>query len=149
MSRRSCVGEVGWWDKKGSDILSEKKLTDKQRKWILYYKQGNTAAEAVKLAGYKVKNDHVAENIGSENVAKLGQHIKDREDLLDSPDIATMEEINRFWTEVMNNNALEMKDRLKASELRARAAGGFIDRKTLDVKGGSVVFISGDEDIAE
>lgn len=129
--------------------MGEKKLTDKQRKWILYYKQGKTAGEAVKLAGYKVKNDHVAENIGSENVAKLGEYIKDREDVLDAPDIATMQDINRFWTETMNNKALEMKDRLKASELRARAAGGFIDRSSVEVKGASVVFISGDEDIAE
>jgi phage terminase small subunit len=130
-------------------ILSEKKLTDKQRKWILYYKQGKSVAEAARLAGYRCKNDHCAENIGSENLAKLGEYIKDREDILDSPDIATMEDINRFWTETMNNKDLEMKDRLKASELRARAAGGFIDRKQVDVKGGSVVFISGDEDIAD
>ncbi len=129
--------------------MSEKKLTDKQRKWILYYKQGKSATEAVILAGYKVKNNHVAENIGSENLEKLGEHIKDREDLLDSSDIATMQDINRFWTKIMNNPKEETKDRLKASELRARAAGGFIDHKTVDVKGGSVVFISGDEDIAE
>lgn len=126
-----------------------RKLTDKQRKWILYYKQGKSAGEAVKLAGYCVKNDHVAENIGSENLVKLGEYIKDREDLLDAPDIADMTEINRFWTETMNDKRIRMADRLKASELRARAAGGFIDKKTIDVKGGSVVFISGDEDIAE
>lgn len=129
--------------------MAKDKLTDKQRKWILYYKQGKSAAEAVKLAGYRVKDDHSAENIGSENLAKLGEHVQDREDLLDAPDIATMEDINRFWSKVINDPEVEMKDRLKASELRARAAGGFIDRKTVDVKGGSVVFISGDEDIAE
>lgn len=125
------------------------KLTDKQRKWILYYKQGKSATEAVKLAGYKIKNPKSAEVIGSENLSKLKDYIVDREQLLDAPDIATMEDINRFWTETMNNKDLEMKDRLKASELRARAAGGFIDRKQVDVKGGSVVFISGDEDIAD
>lgn len=135
--------------RKDVTILAKDKLTDKQRKWILYYKQGKSAAEAVKLAGYRVKDDHSAENIGSENLAKLGEYVQDREDLLDAPDIATMEDINRFWSKTMNDPKVEMKDRLKASELRARAAGGFIDRKTVDVKGGSVVFISGDEDIAE
>jgi phage terminase small subunit len=130
-------------------ILVKDKLTDKQRKWILYYKQGKSATEAVKLAGYKIKNPKSAEVIGSENLSKLKDYIVDREQLLDAPDIATMEDINRFWTETMNNKDLEMKDRLKASELRARAAGGFIDRKQVDVKGGSVVFISGDEDIAD
>ena len=129
--------------------MGGKKLTDKQRKWILYYKQGKTEAEAAILAGYKASNKHSFESIGHENLKKLEKHIVDREDVLDAPDIATMREINHFWTETMNNETVEMKDRLKASELRARAAGGFIDRKTVDVKGGSVVFISGDEDIAE
>lgn len=129
--------------------MSEKKLTDKQRKWILYYKQGKSVAEATRLAGYNCKNDHCAENIGSENLAKLGEYIKDREEILDSPDIASMEEINRFWSKVMNDETVEIKDRLKASELRAKAAGGFIEHKTVDVKGGSVVFISGDDEIAD
>lgn len=135
--------------RKDVTILAKDKLTDKQRKWILYYKQGKSATEAVKLAGYKIKNPKSAEVIGSENLSKLKEYIIDREELLDAPDIATMEDINRFWSQVINNPDVEMKDRLKASELRARAAGGFIDRKQVDVKGGSVVFISGDEDIAE
>lgn len=130
-------------------MLSKKKLTDKQRKWILYYKQGKSLIEATRLAGYRVKDDHSAENIGCENLAKLGEHIKDREDLLDAPDIADMEDINRFWTQTMNDTRIDINARLRASELRARAAGGFIDRKTVDVKGGSVVFISGDGDIAD
>ena len=60
-----------------------------------------------------------------------------------------MNEINAYWTAVMNDSDETTSNRLKASELRAKAAGGFIDRKTVDVKGGSVVFISGDEDIAD
>ena len=129
--------------------MGGRKLTDKQRKWILYYKQGKSAAESAVLAGYKASGKHSFESIGHENLKKLEKHIVDREDVLDASDIATMQEINRFWTETMNDKSVEMKDRLKASELRAKAAGGFIDRKTVDVKGGSVVFISGDEDIAE
>ena len=129
--------------------MGGRKLTDKQRKWILYYKQGKSAAESAVLAGYKASGKHSVGSIGHENLKKLEKHIVDREDVLDASDIATMQEINRFWTETMNDKSVEMKDRLKASELRAKAAGGFIDRKTVDVKGGSVVFISGDEDIAE
>lgn len=40
--------------------------------------------------------------------------------------IADMTEINQFWTEVMRDSKADPKDRLKASELRAKAAGGFI-----------------------
>jgi phage terminase small subunit len=124
-------------------------VTDLQKKWILYYKQGYSPAEAAKLAGYDVKNNHAAGEIGRKNLKSLANEIIDRDAELNKEEIAGMEEINRFWTETMNDKSIEMKDRLKASELRARAAGGFIDRKTVDVKGGSVVFISGDEDIAD
>lgn len=40
-----------------------------------------------------------------------------------------MAEINAFWTDIMRSEEQDPKDRLKASELRARAAGGFIDRQ--------------------
>ena len=39
--------------------------------------------------------------------------------------IATVADIQEFWTNVMNNRAYEMKDRLKASELLAKANGLF------------------------
>ncbi len=124
------------------------KLSDKQRKWIDYYKQGKTAREAAELAGYNAKNKHSFENIGSENVKKLGEYIKDREEVLDKENIASMNDINQFWTRVMNDEYTDMQHRLKASELRARAAGGFIDNTNVNVNGG-VVFIAGDDEIEE
>jgi phage terminase small subunit len=124
-------------------------MTDLQKKWVLFYKQGKSPAEASILAGYNVKDRHSADNIGRKNLKMLASEITDRDELLNADEVANMQEINRFWTEVMNDKALDMKDRLKASELRARAAGGFIEKKSVDIKGGSVVFISGDEDIAD
>lgn len=101
-------------------------LTEKQKAWIDYYKQGETLTEAARLAGYKAKNDNTFQSIGSENLRKLAEFIVDRD--LESPRIATMEEVNAFWTKIMRDEGQETKDRLKASELRARAAGGFIDK---------------------
>lgn len=105
-----------------------KKITAKQQAWIDYYKQGHGIGESAKLAGYKAKNDNTFYSIGSENLRKLEKYVKDRETVLESPRIADMKEINEFWSDVMRNDKAEMKDRIKASELRARAAGGFIDR---------------------
>lgn len=102
-----------------------KKLSAKQRAWIDFYKQGNTAAQAARLAGYKAKSDKAFQNIGSENLGKLGVYVKDREAVLERPRIAGMEEVNAYWTEVMRNGDEETKNRLKASELRAKAAGAF------------------------
>lgn len=108
-------------------------LSAKQKAWIDYYKQGHTATEAARLAGYKAKNDNSFQSIGAENLRKLAFFVKDRDGVLESPRIAAMEEVNAFWTSVMRDDGQEMKDRLKASELRARSAGGFVER--LDVQG--------------
>ena len=109
--------------------MSGMKLTAKQQAWIDYYKQGHTATEAARLAGYKAKSDNSFQSIGAENLRKLAEYVQDRESVLEAPRIADMAEINAFWTDIMRSEEQDPKDRLKASELRARAAGGFIDRQ--------------------
>lgn len=104
------------------------KLTAKQQAWIDYYKHGKTATEAARLAGYKAKDDNGFQSIGSENLRKLAVCIADRDKLLETPRIADMEEINAFWSDIMRDAREETKDRLKASELRARATGAFVDK---------------------
>lgn len=104
------------------------KLTAKQRAWIDYYKQGKTAAEAARLAGYRGNNSDV---IGSQNVVKLSKYIADRDELLDHARVADMAEINAFWSDTMRNDKADIKDRLKASELRARSIGAFIERREI------------------
>lgn len=104
------------------------KLTAKQRAWIDYYKQGKTAAEAARLAGYKGNNSDV---IGSQNVVKLSKYIADRDELLDRARVADMAEINAFWSDTMRDDTADIKDRLKASELRARSIGAFIERREI------------------
>ena len=107
------------------------KLTAKQQAWIDYYKQGHTATEAARLAGYKATSGHSFESIGHENLRKLEKFIADRDTVLEGPRIADMAEINAFWTEIIRDEAKDLKDRLKASELRARAAGGFVDKQEI------------------
>lgn len=104
------------------------KLTAKQRAWIDYYKQGKTAAEAARLAGYKGNNSDV---IGSQNLVKLGKYVADRDELLDRARVADMAEINEFWSDTMRDDTADIKDRLKASELRARSIGAFIERREI------------------
>ena len=103
-------------------------LTAKQQAWVDYYKQGHTAADAARLAGYKAKTDETFWAIGSENLRKLKDYIKDRDELLASPRIATMEQVNEFWTKIMQSEDEKTADRLRASELRARASGAFLER---------------------
>lgn len=124
------------------------RLSDKQRAWIDYYKQGMTPAQAAKAAGYKCKNTHSFDIIGADNLKKLEMYLKDRDEKLDKKRIASMEDINAFWTEVMNNKEEAMSIRLKASELRARSVGGFVD--TVNVNGTpAVVIVNGEADIKD
>lgn len=118
------------------------KLTAKQQAWIDYYKQGKTAAEAARLAGYRASSDKAFQNIGSENLGKLGEYVKGRESVLEKPRIADMQEINEFWSDIIRNQEEATKDRLKASELRAKAAGAFIDKVEVGQKGAFEVKIS-------
>lgn len=104
------------------------KLTEKQRKWIDYYKAGHTATEAAMLAGYKAKDYNSYGSIGSENLQKLAKHLQERETVLEQPRVASMEEVNQFWTTIIRDEGQSTKDRLKASELRARAAGAFTEK---------------------
>lgn len=120
-------------------------MTEKQRAWVDYYKQGHTATEAARLAGYKAKNDNSFQSIGAENLRKLAEYVKDRDAALETPRIADMQEINAFWTAVIRDAEQETKDRLKASELRARAAGGFIDCQMVQVSANPFAGLTTDE----
>lgn len=108
-----------------------------------YIATGN-AERAVIAAGYSPR-------YARGNAYKLLAHsgvqalIDERNDAIADDRIADMTEINAFWTETMRDHALDIKDRLKASELRARAAGGFLDR--VDIGGSVPVVIVGDEDV--
>ena len=46
------------------------KLTAKQQAWVDYYKQGKTAAEAARLAGYTGSTSDV---VGAKNIVKLSK----------------------------------------------------------------------------
>lgn len=122
------------------------KLTAKQRAWIDYYKQGKTATEAARLAGYKPDNAKV---IGAQNLTKLNQYISDRDELLDRERVADMAEINAFWSDTMRDDTADIKDRLKASELRARSIGAFIERREIVGAQTITVKLLDDEDLKD
>lgn len=66
--------------KKSINSLNTRPLTIKQRKFVDEVVKSGNATQAVKKAGYKHKNTHVAESIGSENLRKpeIKAEIEDR-----------------------------------------------------------------------
>lgn len=92
-----------------------------------YIENGGNKEQAVIAAGY---SERYARGNASKLVAISGvqEKISARNRELEQSRIADMAEINSFWSDTMRNAKYDIKDRLKASELRARAAGGFVDK---------------------
>ena len=95
--------------------MAARDLTRLQQAWVDYYKAGYSAAEAARLAGYRAKSDKAFQNIGSENLGKLGAYIRDQEDALRDVRIADMQEVNAFWTTVMRGEDEKTADRLRTA----------------------------------
>ena len=104
------------------------KLTPKQERWIDEYIKCNDYTTASRNAGY-TGIDSTLRNIGYQNSLKFKELLNERRQELSkeikSDTVASLEEIFEFWTEMFTNNST---DRLKASELLARAKGGFIEK---------------------
>ena len=98
-------------------------MTPKNLKFISEYTKDFNATQAAIRAGYSPKT---AYSIGQELLKKpeIMAAMKEHTDKL----IADRKTRQRFWTQVMNDADISMKDRLKASELLARSECDFIER---------------------
>lgn len=126
-----------------------KKLTEKQKRFIDYYIETGNATKASELAGYKGKN---LNNIGSENLAKLGRYIEKKLEQKQEERIASQDEVLEYLTKVMrgeledyNNTKPSITERTKCAELLGKRYGTF--KEKVDVSGNIPVVI--EDDITE
>lgn len=107
-----------------------KKLTTKQQRFVDFY-DGN-ATDAARKAGYK-GNANTLGQVGDENLKKpkIAKAITERESKRNGKLIATRQERQEFWTKNMRDEAIEFKDRHKASELLGRSFADFVERKEI------------------
>ena len=107
------------------------KLTPKQERWIDEYIKCNDYTTASRNAGY-TGIDSTLRNIGYQNSLKFKDLINERRQELSKEikksTIASLEEIFEFWTKMFNDSGNKDADRIKASELLAKAKGGFIEK---------------------
>ncbi len=111
------------------------KLTEKQRRFAEAYvgeAKGNGAL-AARLAGYK-GTPKVLSVMGAENLAKpaIAAFIEEARSKLSSQAIATREERQKLLTELMRDDDIEARDRIKACVELAKMQGDYIERH--DVK---------------
>lgn len=107
------------------------KLTPKQERWIDEYIITNDYTTASRNAGYG-GTDTTLKSIGYQNSLKFKDLIEKRRIELTSEiknnSIATLDEIFTFWTKMYNDPTVSNRDKLKASELLAKAKGGFVEK---------------------
>ena len=104
-------------------------LTVRQQAFVNAY-TGN-AAEAARQAGYSAKT---AYSIGQEllNKPEIVDAIRGRAEEAQKPLIASREQRQRFWSEVMLDPSQEMQHRLKAAELLGKSECDFSERLQID-----------------
>lgn len=105
------------------------KLTPKQERWIEEYIKCDDYTTASRNAGYGGNN---LRSIGYENSIKfkkiLDNRRKEISETIKSESIAELEEIFQFWTSVFKDPGEMSKNRLRASELLAKAKGAFVEK---------------------
>lgn len=126
--------------------MSDKDLTERQKRFVEYYLQTGNASEAARRAGYSKK---VAYSIGEENLRKpaIKKAIDARLKKMDKERIADTDEVLEHLTQVLRGKETEVvvtnsgakftvpvaeKDRLKAGEMILRVNGAF--KEKVDVK---------------
>lgn len=109
-------------------------LTPKQEKWIDEYIKCDNLTQATINAGYKLQNPRA---MGYQNSIKFKEIIEQRRAELSkeikNTSIAELEGIYKFWTDTFNDNDAKMQDRIKASELLAKAKGAFVEKREIKV----------------
>ena len=119
-------------------------LTPRRKRFCEFYvANGGNGTAAAKEAGYKPDN---AVAIAGENLTKpaIQRYIAELNEPGQNARIASAQERQEFWTSVVRGEEasrtdheglpeLDMKDRLKASELLGRSQLDFVEKRIIDV----------------
>ena len=110
--------------RKKKKASKKKELTPKQKRFIECY-DGNATQAALK-AGYSAKTVHVQGPRLLANV-RIREEIEKRESKAAASGIATREDRQKFWSDMMVSGE-RAADRLKASELLGKSQADFTDK---------------------
>lgn len=117
-------------------MISRRKLTERQRRFVEAYHTTGNAVESARQAGYKsphpegvrlLRNATVAAAITAQGEKRTVAAIADRK------------ERQTFWSKVARDEVVDMNHRLKASELLGKAKGDFLSKVEVSGAGGGPV----------
>ena len=103
-------------------------MNERQKRFCEYYVGecvGNVVQSALKAGYSNSYANHMAYKL-LENV-EIKNYIKELSKSNEKKRIATAEDVQAFWTDILNNPEEQTKNRLRASELLAKVQGLFND----------------------
>ena len=113
-------------------------LTERQRRFCeAFSANGGNALDAARTAGYKRPHPEGARLLQNATIKAALDKLRAE---TTNAAIATREERQAFWSQVLRDSEIDMKDRLKASELLGKAQTDFINKtEVTGANGGPVV----------
>lgn len=101
------------------------KLNRREQTIINYKMNGGNMKKAMIDAGY---SENYADRNSKYLMGIIGEQIKEEQETIKSEQIKTVQEIQEWWAEKMDNPNIKPKDQIKCSELLAKSLGAFIDK---------------------
>ena len=101
------------------------KLNRQEQAKLNYMQNGGNIKKAMIDAGY---SETYADRNSRYLMGIIGQEIKEAQENIRQDHIKSIEEVQQWWSSIIDNAEEGTKDRLKASELLVKSKGGFMDR---------------------
>lgn len=100
-------------------------MNDRQRRFAEAFATCGNAAQAAREAGY---SERTARSQGQRLLTNvdIAAHIRRLQDEAAAGRICNMTQVRALWSDILNDPGERTADRLKASELLARASGAFL-----------------------
>lgn len=112
---------------------------DRQKQVILNYKEnGGNMKKAMIDAGY---SESYADRNSKYLLGIIGEQIKEQQESICKDKVKSIEEIQTWWSEMMCDESQDPKDRIKCSELLAKAHGAFIVKVEAEVQAETTINI--------
>ena len=107
------------------------KLNRREQTIMNYMQNGGNIKKAMIDAGY---SETYADRNSKYLLGIIGDEIKKEQENIRNDNIKSIEEVQQWWSEVMDDNEENTKNRLKASELLVKSKGGFIEKMEVTAK---------------
>lgn len=107
------------------------KLNRREQTIMNYMQNGGNIKKAMIDAGY---SETYADRNSKYLLGIIGDEIKKAQGNIRNDNIKSIEEVQQWWSEVMDDKEESTKNRLKASELLVKSKGGFIEKMEVTAK---------------